>query len=146
MTPEYVTALMALSRATSPATWAAATDHLVSQRSQADCATAYNVRAPNVSRRVKLIRTLDHHVRHAALLPAAPPYTHERIDYLLNHFAKVTSHPVIEAAKLHLVNGERLSVAALKAGADPYNTGRLIRQIRELDRKIGEAIALMPPL
>lgn len=140
MTPEYVNALLSLSRVTSPALIAAATEHLITHRPQAHCAAEKGVTAPNLARLIRRIRDLDLLVQQFAQLPAEPPLSGERIDFMLANFSRATSVPVIAATKRFLVQGESLSMAALAADADVHNVWRMICQLKKLNEKLNMAL------
>lgn len=58
---------------------------------------------------------------------------------LITRLLRMTSQPIITAARLVLVNGERQADAAREAGCIPNNLARAVVQIRELHEDIKEA-------
>uniref|UniRef100_UPI003340EECF hypothetical protein n=1 Tax=Castellaniella defragrans TaxID=75697 RepID=UPI003340EECF len=57
----------------------------------------------------------------------------------LTSLLRMTSQPILTAARLALVNGERQADAARESGCRPNHLARAIAQLREADAQIRQA-------
>lgn len=64
--------------------------------------------------------------------------TDEQFD-LITEIIRMTSQPILTAARLHLVNGEKQADAAREAGCRSNHLARAVVQIREIDNQIRTA-------
>lgn len=136
MTRDYVTALLALSRANSPALIAAVTECLVTGRAQSHCAITHGVAASNLAVLIRRLRTLDLRVQELIRMYPEPTFTIDRIDFMLANFSRASSVPVMTAAKRFLVEGKSLNDAAAASKADVHNVWRMICNLRALNEKL----------
>lgn len=61
--------------------------------------------------------------------------TDKQLD-LITRLLRMSSQPIITAARLVLVNGERQADAAREAGCRPNHLSRALEQIREIHEEI----------